>query len=881
MAQGQHHDLAFRACSRGLRRLRDFGQPVASRRVAAAIASRFTNRRFVFALAVASVLGAKTVHIHTHVAALSRVHLLRWGYSFFAQDLALLLIIRLLLDSWVFSAAWPIRPLAKFVTSVLLSLVIALGLINVSFFVVSGSEIHWRNVGLASDASSWSMFLSGLFSLGLVVCAAFVAAWMLQDACFEIFGVGCDLVKWPVSAILQRGHIINRRLLEARWLRNIPQQDVEYGDKFYSNHEEPILGTSSMGTKQKARRRVNPLLFVFMFVALVAQIILFFIRPHDSALIFMSWTSALLPFVDFSNSSPNPANMQPLFGSGIGDFWDGLTAVHDAPSPAGLSWSIAQNLAFWKQYIPKRHYSAAHDPLRISNLEDDVLVELKDKLSQVPIRHVVLVFLESTRKDVFPIKQDGLVWKRLAQSFENGSLPEVAQEKLASLTPTANFITGDYNDGFPHPKEQMKRRGGINFNNAFTPATYTLKSLVGTLCGASPLVADFNRELQHTIPAPCIPHILNALNHIELERTGHDVAPGRPFLSDKWTWSFMQSVNMDFDNQKGLLEYMGYEPETLIFKEYLQGQEGHIPKFMVSDLPDVNYFGIPESPLEDYIRDAFVSAKEKNERVFLTHLTSTTHHPFGLPQSETYVPVAHGMDNLSRYINSIGYDDKWLGKVLGILDEQHVANETLVVMVGDHGLSMPENGKAAAYYNPNVGCSHIPLVMSHPQLPVMDVNDAVTSLQILPTILDLLVETGSLGPEHRRVARSLAATNYEGQTMIREVRKSSETGQGDWQFTVINPGGAMLSVRDARQPHLCLVYPVMDNIEWRFTDLSSDPTEEEAVRAFEFHSLLHGVQDAHGIEAAKWAEEAAFVCRWWLEENRKRWRYGAYEDEQP
>jgi hypothetical protein len=163
----------------------------------------------------------------------------------------------------------------------------------------------------------------------------------------------------------------------------------------------------------------------------------------------------------------------------------------------------------------------------------------------------------------------------------------------------------------------------------------------------------------------------------------------------------------------------------------------------------------------------------------------------------------------------------------------------------------------------------------------MDVNDAVTSLQILPTILDLLVETGSLGPEHRRVARSLAATNYEGQTMIREVRKSSETGQGDWQFTVINPGGAMLSVRDARQPHLCLVYPVMDNIEWRFTDLSSDPTEEEAVRAFEFHSLLHGVQDAHGIEAAKWAEEAAFVCRWWLEENRKRWRYGAYEDEQP
>ncbi|KHN97941.1 sulfatase domain protein [Metarhizium album ARSEF 1941] len=863
--------------------LRGVAARLTSRRVAVAIASRFINRRFAFTLAVVSVLGAKAVHIHTHITALSRVHLLRWGYSFFAQDLALLLIIRLLLDNWVFSVAPWLRVAATFAASVLLSFVISLGVINVSFFVVSGSEIHWRNVALAGDSSSWSMFLSGLLSLVLVGCLALVAGWVLQDAFFDLFGVGSDLVKWPAAAILPRIPGMNRLSTQASNYDMVPQQDIEYGEEIddLDSDGEAMLRISSAKAEFKApnwRRWIKPLLYLFIFVALTAQVILFFIRPHESSLIFMSWTSVLLPFVDFSNSSPNLDNLQPIYGSGIGRSWDNLTAVHNVSSPAGMPLSLARTLSFWQRYVPERRYSAANDPLKISNLEDNVLADLRDKLSEVPIRHVVLVFLESTRKDVFPVKKDGLVWRRLAQTFENGTLPEDAQKKLASLTPNANFITGDYDDGFPHSKDGARRRGGINFNNAFTPATYTLKSLVGTLCGTSPLVADFNLEVVHTHPAPCIPHVLDALNHIQGANGERDEKAGRAFLSDKWTSAFMQSVTMDFDSEKGLLEYMGYPRENLISKEYLKGEKGNLPKFGISPLPDVNYFGMPESPLEDYIRDAFVTAKEKKERLFLSHLTSTSHHPFGLPENETYVPVAHGMEDFSRYINSIGYDDKWLGRILGVLEEQDVADETLVVMVGDHGLSMPENGLVSAYYNPNVGNLHVPLVISHPKLPVIDIDDAVTSLQILPTIMDLLVETGSLGPEHSRVVKSLTAGSYEGQTMIRRVRKSSETGQGDWQFTVINPGRAMVSVRDARQPHLRLVVPVIDNVEWRFTNLGADPTEEVPVQGFEFVSFLHSVEQMHGMGIARWVEEAAFISRWWIEDNSRRWRYGPYRD---
>ncbi|KAG6027212.1 hypothetical protein E4U41_001007 [Claviceps citrina] len=873
-------------------------------------ASRFTSRRFVFALAVVSVLAAKAVHIHTHVAALSRVHLLRWGYSFFAQDLFLLVLIRLLLDGWVSAAVRPVQSLATFGASLLLAFVIALGAFNVSFFVVSGSEIHWRNIGLAADASSWSMFLSGVFSLVLVVFFGLAAGCVLQDVSFVVFGFGSDLVKWPVAAVLRRTALANRLAVQKskNTYGQVPQHDAEYGkggdghdghgdDDGHGGDDDPR--SAQPGTRRQRwrfRHGLKPLLYLLAGCALAGQVLCFFIRPHDSSLVFMSWTSALLPFVDFSDSSPSLKNLQPVYHSGIGCGWDNLTAVHNISSPAEMPWPLARTMGFWRHHVPRPRYSAAHDPLRISNAGADLLPGLGGRLAGVPIRHVVVVFLESTRKDVFPIKRSGLIPRRLADSFENRTLPDEVERRLASLTPNANHVTGDYDDGFPHAREgrQSRPRGGISFDNAYTPATYTLKSLVGTLCGSSPLVADFNLEVAHELPAPCMPHVLDAMNHIPPSQEGG--GGGKPaaaaahagfdFLSDKWQSHFMQSATMDFDDETGLLEHLGYPRQNLISKEYLKGQHGHVPRHGVADLPDVNYFSMPETPLEDYLRDAFASAREKHERVFLTHLTSTSHHPFGLPENETYVPMTAddnggggggGLEDLSRYLNSIGFGDRWLGKVLAVLDEQGVADETLVVAVGDHGLSMPENDLNSAYYNPNVGNVHVPLVLSHPKLPVLRVADAVTSIQILPTLLDLLAETASLAPEHARLARSLLARNYEGQTMIRSLaRASPTTGQGGWQFTVINPGRAMVSVRDARRPHLRLVVPVIDDSAWRFADLESDPTEASPVQAFGFAAFLDKVEGKHGVGAARWAEEAAFIARWWVEDNSKRWRYGAH-----
>lgn len=72
-------------------------------RLIVTVASRFTNRRFVFAIGAVAVIASKIVHIYVHLAALSTVDVVCWGPSFFAQDVVFLLLLRLILDRQLFS----------------------------------------------------------------------------------------------------------------------------------------------------------------------------------------------------------------------------------------------------------------------------------------------------------------------------------------------------------------------------------------------------------------------------------------------------------------------------------------------------------------------------------------------------------------------------------------------------------------------------------------------------------------------------------------------------------------------------------------------------------------------------------------------------------
>lgn len=850
----------------------------------ALLVSRIANRRFVFTLACLAVCGAKGAHLHNHRASVAPKRMLLFFFSFFTQDVLFLLLLRLLLDHWLVSRPGYLRRLVTTLTFGLVSYNVPVSIFSISFYLVAGSEIHWRNIGFVTDPAALPVLVSGLMTLAGVVCFFIFLSAVLQDACYGLFGWGADIVQWPIT-------FTGRRTLSLIGLRC---EDKGKTRQSYDEHDRDATWSSMDddghtmlldGEKDRGKSAVTPrflesptrrqstarcarlcaaLPYIVVSILLTALFTLTSLRPRDPSLLFLSWTSGLLPFVDFASTSPMLDKLPSHFGSGIQHDWDNRTALVRPPPPFDWLPKDIPVAGFEDWHANQSHYSAAADPMRVSNLEEPLLQALRDKLQDVSIRHILVFILESTRHDVFPIKKDGLLWKRFADTFPDGQLPWGAQQRLATLTPTANYITGDYDDGFIHNHES--KRGGIRFTNAHTAGTYTLKSMVGTVCGVAPLVGDFNVEYSHHIYQPCLPHVLEAMNQVERMQSQLEDIHQVP----SWKSYHFQAATADYDNQMKLMSAMGFPEEHIIDREYLRRASArHGPV----KLPNINEFAFEEDPLEDYIRDIFVDAQKTDSRVFLTHLTSTSHHRFHMPARERYVPMARGLEMMSRYVNTEGYDDKWIHKVLDVLDDQGVANETLVLFLGDHGVSLPENDIASPYYNPNIGVDHIPLVISHPALPPFDVHDAVHSSQVLPTIIDLLVETGSLTDASRQAASDLMR-NYEGQSLIRPLRSFDENiNKAYWQFTVTSPGRAMLTLRDARFPERRLVVPIIENVAWRLTDLTSDPEERHSIQSFDFLAFLERVERRHGHEWAEWVEEGAFLARWFVKENSKRWRF--------
>ncbi|KAJ2977968.1 hypothetical protein NQ176_g4078 [Zarea fungicola] len=834
--------------------------------------SRLLCREFAFAFTAVSLIVSKLVHIYAHLHSLPRSYLLAWGLSLFGQDILLLVLIRVGLNCWPVGLSGhgqrsgAFKRITKLFTSGVIVYSAMISTMPVAFFVVSGTEIHWRNIAFAGDASSRALLLTGLMSLLLVIAGFVAISWVLQDIIYIAAGLAVDALAWPLSYALRRKSGITA---PSSNYAAVSQEDAEAAQADFDNAQSIKYGSAE---KPKSYSRSFWKMAYFAIVAiLILTTILYIIRPNDSSLVYLSWTAPLVPVVDFLITGLVLSHITTEHDSTL---YQNLQSTSALSKPVPMTWlprlqsgKSLTGFADWYE-SGKLHYDASQDPLRVDNLMNDLLPELRSKLHESPIRHIVLVKMESARKDIWPIKKDEIIWERFRQSFDDKKLPQEVMERMSTLTPTANFITGDYDDGFDHGKSAKPKRGGINFNNAHTTCTFTIKSLVGSLCGITPLLVDFTHEYRSHIYQPCLPQVLDAFNTIDHNKSAE-------FTSYKWKSYFMQTANLEFDHFSEMVPALGFPQENIVSKETLKR---HDAKFGYVDLPDVNYFGMVEEPLEPYIRDAFQSAKNNSERVFLTHVTSTSHHPYGIPAAEKYVPMGHGqsMDDLSHYVNAIGYDDRWLGKMLGYLEEEGVANETLVIFAGDHGLSLPENDIPATYYNPNIGGDHIPLTISHPNMPPITINDPVTAIQLMPTILDLLIETGSLSAPNVEAAKALR-DNYEGQSLIRPQKKSTDApGAGSmpyWQFTVVNPGGPMIAVREPNNPDWRLVVPILENIEWRFTDLKKDPAEHHPVLDFDFQSFLDKVKETHGEAALRWVEDAALATRWAVEENKKRWQW--------
>jgi arylsulfatase A-like enzyme/Tfp pilus assembly protein PilF len=92
------------------------------------------------------------------------------------------------------------------------------------------------------------------------------------------------------------------------------------------------------------------------------------------------------------------------------------------------------------------------------------------------------------------------------------------------------------------------------------------------------------------------------------------------------------------------------------------------------------------------------------------------------------------------YVGEIAFVDSQVGRLLAYLDAHHLADRTVVVVMGDHGESLGEHGEATHGFFVYQATMHVPLLIRAPYdlMAGRRVADTVRSIDILPTALELL-----------------------------------------------------------------------------------------------------------------------------------------------
>jgi len=93
-----------------------------------------------------------------------------------------------------------------------------------------------------------------------------------------------------------------------------------------------------------------------------------------------------------------------------------------------------------------------------------------------------------------------------------------------------------------------------------------------------------------------------------------------------------------------------------------------------------------------------------------------------------------------RYVGEIAFTDSQVGRILDWLDSRDLTKKTVVVVMGDHGESLGEHGEARHGFFIYEAAIRVPFLIRAPyeRMRARRVADVVRSVDVLPTILDLL-----------------------------------------------------------------------------------------------------------------------------------------------
>lgn len=206
-------------------------------------------------------------------------------------------------------------------------------------------------------------------------------------------------------------------------------------------------------------------------------------------------------------------------------------------------------------------------------------------------------------------------------------------------------------------------------------------------------------------------------------------------------------------------------------------------------------------PSEEWLTEQ----KESGKPFMATYFPSVAHYPYMVPEGYEEEKFAED-ETLNRYLNALRLQDMFLESLFEQYKELGLYDDTVFVIVGDHGEAFGEHGLYTHGNTPHEEGLKIPMLFHDPKRfeNGARVEVPVSQLDILPTIADLLgyeIEGGA----------------YQGSSLLGPLSEDRLLTFSCW--------GAEVCLASLQGTEKFIYY--YDNQPDQLFDLSKDPLEQE------------------------------------------------------
>lgn len=455
-----------------------------------------------------------------------------------------------------------------------------------------------------------------------------------------------------------------------------------------------------------------------------------------------------------------------------------------------------------------------------------------------------------------------------AKSVDRGTPPANAPDVLFIVMDTvrAKSVSAYGYERQTTPVFDALAKDGLLFENANSAATWSLPAHASLFTGHFPSshqAHDETRYLDDKLPTlaqtmsthgwetrcftanPYINETFGLVRGFEWsDQAWISGAGGRGF---SFVYRFVDAIGFQAQDKGGgqvvanLERWMADRPKdgppAFVFVNFL---EAHFP---FNQLPREHLFAYTDAPMSR-LRGASQTAFGVQ---FGRQLTPAE-------QEEIRQPI------LDMYDGGVRYTDELVGRVIDLWRKRGTLDDTVVVILGDHGEMVGEHGAfghVSSMYQPDL---HVPLLVRYPpKLPTgQRISTPVSTVGLFATVMELtnqsppegfVTQVGSLVPPAvppegpSTYGEPIIAERYEEEMLANRFAEGTANGNGP----LLLPHGRY---RSLRKGDLKLVHYTLGGGPWLF-DLAADPNEDTNLAASRPDDLLRMEEELELIEDTK------------------------------